>query len=394
MRSRNVYILCITAVIIIVLIFSLGNLIENVAAEEIVVIQYPNGTFNIATEPGWTTQWFGKVTRYPRVNDYSFSKKIRFNDGGHAEMIGSINWKMPLDIPSITKLHRDFGSKSAVDDKLVTPVVNRCIYMTGPLMSSKESYAEKRPELLFYISDQIERGVYRTISREVKTTDPITGADKTVTLVEILYEEGTREALRQEEAFLANYSVATFNFSIDQIPYDESVEKQIEEQQQRIMDVQTAIADAKKAEQRTITVVEQGKANAAKAKWDQEVIKAKFVTEAEQQLEVATLDALSAFQYKKAKILRAEGDAAYKRKVMEADGALEQKIAAFVEMNKDWAENIPKYKGNWVPFFMSGSNGNGGTGTSSNVNDLIDMFRLRAAKELAIDMSLPTENKK
>ena len=34
--------------------------------------------------------------------------------------------------------------------------------MTGPLMSSKESYAEKRNELLRLMEDQVQRGVYRT----------------------------------------------------------------------------------------------------------------------------------------------------------------------------------------------------------------------------------------
>jgi len=383
MKPRNTFMLISTVVIVIAVLFSLGNLIENVDAEEIVVIQYPNGSFNIATEPGWTTQWFGKVTRYPRVNEYLFDKKIRFNDGGGAAMIGSINWKMPLAVADIRALHMDFGSKEAVDEGLVMPIVNRCVYMTGPLMSSKQSYAEKRPELLEYISDQIDNGVYQTVSKEVKTTDPITGADKTVTLVEIQFDENGQQ-LRQEEALLKQYSVTTFNFSIDKIPYDARVEEQIKGQQQRIMDVQTAMAEAKKAEQATLTTVEQGKAAAAKAKWAQEEIKATEVTKAEQKLEVAELAAKEAAQYKKAKILRAEGDAAYKKKVMMADGALEQKLAAYVEVQKYWAENIPKYTGQWVPNIIMGENGSAGANSSAQA--LINMLSVKTAKDLSLDM--------
>ena len=381
--------LVITVVVTIVVLFSLSSLVENVDAEEIVVIQYPNGAFNIQIEPGWTSQWFGKVTRYPRVNDYNFDKKIRFNDGGGAAMIGSINWKMPLAIADIQKLHMDFGSKEAVDDGLVMPIVNRCVYMTGPLMSSKQSYAEKRPELLQYISDQINNGVYKTVSKEVKTVDPITGADKTVTVVRIQYDDNGLE-LRQEEALLNEYSVTTFNFSIDKIPYDARVEEQIRGQQQRIMDVQTAMAEAKKAEQRTLTVVEQGKANAATAKWEQEVLKAKAVTEAEQKLRVAELASMEAAQYKKAKILKAEGDAAYKKKVMMADGALEQKLKAYVEVQKEWAQNIPKYTGQWVPSIIMGE---GGGGVNNSAQNLIDMLSVKTAKDLSLDMSVPRSGK-
>jgi len=385
MKRRNIVLLVITCAILIVGVASIKNLIENVDAEEVVVIQYPNGSFNIATEPGWTPQWFGKVTRYPRVNDYRFQKKIRFNDGGHAEMIGSINWKMPLAVEDVIKLHMDLGSKEAVDEGLVQPIVNRCIYMTGPLMSSKESYAEKRPELLQYIADQIDNGVYQTISKEVKTVDPLTGADKTVTVVELQYDDNG-QVKRQEKALLTSYNVTTFNFSIEKIPYDADVEKQIKDQQQRIMDVQTAIAEAKKAEQATITTVEQGKAKAAEAKWQQEVIKAKAVTEAEQKLRVAELAAAEAEQYKKAKILRAEGDAAYKQKVMSADGALEQKLAAYVEVQKYWAENIPKYNGQWVPAVVMGE---GNSSTNSSAQALIDMLSVKTAKDLSLDMSIP-----
>ena len=390
MKKRNIFILVSVVIVVIFVLTSLGNLVENVDAEEIVVIQFPNGQFNIQTEPGWTAQWFGKVTRYPRVNEYVFQKKIRFNDGGGGEMYGSINWKMPLATPDIKKLHMDFGSKEGVDQGLVMPIVNRCVYMTGPLMSSKQSYAEKRPELLEYISDQIDNGVYKTLSKEVKTIDPITGADKTVTVVNIQYDDNGLK-LRQEEALLFQYAVLTFNFSIDKMPYDQAVEDQIKEQQQRIMDVQTAMADAKKAEQRTLTVVEQGKADAAKAKWEQEVIKAKAVTEAEQKLRVAELASLEAAQYKKAKILKAEGDAEYKKKVMMADGALEQKLAAYIAVQKEWAQNIPKYTGQWVPTIIMGEAGKAGSNSSAQA--LIDMLSVKTAKDLSLDMSLPKSGK-
>ncbi|MEK7130485.1 MAG: hypothetical protein AAB793_02415 [Patescibacteria group bacterium] len=160
--------------------------------------------------------------------------------------------------------------------------------MTGPLMSSKESYAEKRNDLIRLVEDQVAHGVYRTVSREAKIKDSITGTDKTVTVVEIVMKDGIPD--RQEEAVLTQFGIKSFNFSLTALIYDETIENQIKEQQKISMDVQTAIADAKKAEQRAITVAKEGEANAAKAKWDQEVVKAKEVTAAEQRKEVAKLD--------------------------------------------------------------------------------------------------------
>ena len=76
---------------------------------------------------------------------------------------------------------------------------------------------------------------------------------------------------------------------MNSIDYDVEVENQIKVQQQAYMQVQTAIANSKKAEQDAITTELQGKAAAAKAKWEQEVIKAQAITQAQQEKEVAEL---------------------------------------------------------------------------------------------------------
>ncbi len=375
----------IAVLVFLFLIVGAGKLWQNVDANEIVVIQAPvSGELNWHVTPGLKWQGWGSVTTYPKRAIYQFEISVRFNDGGHGTMFGSVQYDMPNDVDNLKKLHTKYGSKEAIQSQLVKTVTDKSVYMTGPLMTSKESYAEKRNYLLSYVEDQIVHGVYKTLSREAKMIDQMTGAEKTITVVEIVLKEGIPE--RQEEAVLASFGIRPFNFAIEKLPYDEAVETQIKMQQQITMDVQTAIADAKKAEQRTITVVEQGKADAAKAKWDQEVIKAQQVTEAEQKLEVARLGALAAEQYKKEQILRADGDSEYKRRVMEADGALTQKLATYKDVNIRYAEAIEKYTGAWVPSIVMG--GDGKSGTSNGAQDLISLLLARTAKDLSLDLSV------
>ena len=251
----------------------ISKLVEHLDADRIMVIQAPfTGELTWYTTPGAKWQGFGSVTKYPRRAIYNFETQVRFNDGGHGTMKGSIQYEMPLNIENLTELHIKFGSPTAIQKQLIETVTNKSAYMTGPLMSSKESYAEKRNDLIRYVEDQVIHGVYRTTSKEAKIKDQITGTDKTVTIVEIVTKNGVPE--RQEEPVLTIFGIRPFNFTITSLPYDETVEAQIKQQQVIAMDVQTAIADAKKAEQRTITVSEQGKANAAEAKWKQEGLKA------------------------------------------------------------------------------------------------------------------------
>ncbi|MCC6371422.1 MAG: hypothetical protein IT236_10500 [Bacteroidia bacterium] len=298
--------------VLIFLIFS-GSVVENVDNSEIVIIQSAfSGKVSVYTTPGPVAQNFGTATHYKKSNQFWFSNKsdennknnerekqtednsikIRFNDGGHGNISGSVRWYMPQDEKAILKLHTDFGSQMAIEQQLIRQVVTKAVYMTGPLMSSKESSAEKRNDLLSYIEDQSINGVYRTKQEDIKVHDDLMNTDKTVTVVKIV--EKANQPLRQELSAIKQYNISLQGLAINSIEYDEEVEKQIKVQQQAYMQVQTAIANSKKAEQDAITTELQGKAAAAKAKWEQEVIKAQAITQAQQQKEVAELDAQTA----------------------------------------------------------------------------------------------------
>ncbi len=360
-----------------------GKLFENVDADKIVCIQSPvAGKLNWHTTAGVKWQGFGKITEYYKLDTYEFQVAVRFNDGGHGTMIGSLNYEMPLDMDQLTQIHIKYGNQGSVQKQLVETITNKCVYMTGPLMSSKESYAEKRTSLILYIEDQIQGGVYKTTQKETKTRDPITNAEKTVTVVEIVKDASGNPA-RQEDAVLRSYGIKTSNFAVTSLPYDDVVEQQIKQQQELTMKVQTAVASAKEAEQRAITVAKEGEANAAAAKWAQEVIKAQAVTLAQQQYEVSTLEAKSAEQKKRAEILLGEGEATRKRLVMQADGALEKKLVAYVETQKVWAEAMARMSQPVVPGIMLG----GGEGKSGNaVTQMMEIIGVKAARDLQMEI--------
>ena len=119
-----------------------------------------------------------------------------------------------------------------------------------------------------------------------------------------------------------------------------------------------------------------------KAKWDQEVIKAKEVTTAEQRKAVATLDAETAALRKREQILIGEGEAERRKLVMAADGALDKKLEAYIKVSEFYANAIAKYTGAWVLSVMMG----GASGSGNGANALIDMLTAKTAKELGLEM--------
>ena len=136
-------------------IFLLFSLFVDVETNEVVVVKYPTGDLQCYTEAGPQLQLFGSVTRYPRRGTIDFSeigtkeepgnaKTIRFNDGGHGQLAGSVQYEMPLDCTSVTKIHRAFGSQAGVESNAIGKMVDNAIYFAGPLMSSTESAGERR----------------------------------------------------------------------------------------------------------------------------------------------------------------------------------------------------------------------------------------------------------
>lgn len=384
----------------------IGNSVTTVAADEIVIKQnFFDGQLQVWNTPGVHWQNFGKITRYKRSAQYWFSAKdnegkptddsikVRFNDGGHGNISGSLRYNLPLDSNKMIQLHSTYGSMEAIDHELVRQVVNKSVYMTGPLMSSRESYAERRNDLITYITDQIVNGVYRTAHQSREVTDPLTGQKKTIDYVEPKQNATALNGIdREESSPIQKFGMDASNITINGIDYDPQVEEQIKQQQQAIMAVQQSMVNAKKAEQDALTTEKQGEANAAKAKWDQEVIKATEITKAQQEKDVATLNAtkakeVAALDLETAKlsaqktITEAKADSDAKKMAIQADNALKLRIDAWVDVNKSWAAAYGAQR-QTPDIQMNGSSSSSGGANQS----LVDMMTVKTARDLNVSV--------
>lgn len=401
-------------------IISAGKLWENVAASDYAVIQSPvAGDLTWRITPGVAWQGFGDVTLYNIRMMYDFRKNgyaVQFNDGGHGTIFGSIQCDLPASVDMLTPMHRKFPTQQHVENGLIKTSTEGAIYLVGTLMSSRESYAEKKNDLIHYVTDQVQNGPYRTRQKREWVKDPVTNENKEVIAAEIVMgKDGNPE--RQEKSTLSQYGLKCYQFTINRMAYDPAIEAQIKQQQAITMNVQTSVADKVLAEQRAQTAEASGRANATEAKWKQETIKAQAVTQAEQEkqvqttnadrdrvvaviaaernkqsaeiagnqrLTVADLDRKAAEQKKLELILLGEGEAARKKLVLQADGALEQKLAAYTAVMPKIFEAM---KGtNFVPSIVMG-----GSGQATNATGLIDLLTAKTAKDLALDLNLPKQ---
>jgi len=399
-NSKKYVIGIISGVLLIASLAMLGSIVEHVDNGEILVIQDAvDGELHVYSTAGYHPQWFGTPTHYTKSFQFWFQKptkddpsapdksiKIRFNDGGHADVSGSARINLPLDEKSVIKFHTDFRSQESIEQQLIRTTMEKSVYMTGPLMSSKQSNAEKRNDLITYMEDQASLGVYKTKTVEKKIKDELSGTERTVSEVVIQEDTITKLLKRQEISPLKTYNISLNTLSLNSIDYDPDVEKQIKQQQSAIMQVQTAMANAKRAEQEAITVEKQGEANAAKAKWEMEVIKAKNVTEGQMKLEVQKLATTEAEFYKQQQILQGQGDAEKKKLLMFADGALEQKLATIENMTASWADAWAKRS---VPSYYISGGGSGAKNPDDEFYQFMQLQNISNTKVLGLDLTIP-----
>lgn len=396
MTAGRIVALVLVGIAFIASLIIVPQMFTNVDAKKIVVIQKISGELEVVTDPGWKWQGMGKITTYPRRDQFSFSAnkdqgnpvdesiQTRFNDGGHANISGTINWAMPLDTKSIIRLHKDFGSVEAIEHQLMRTAVQKVIYNVGPTMSSTESSAEKRPDIPKYIDDQLLNGTYLTRTIQKTDKDPLTGQDKVINVVTIALDE-KGQPMRESRSQLTEYGLQLQAVAIADIKYDDIVETQIKERQKATTAVQISRANALKAEQDKLTTISQGEANAAKAKWEQEVENAKTIATAQAKVTIADASVKEAQAFKQAEILRGEGEAQRKALVMAADGQLDKKLDAYVKVNQMYADAIAKAQpGAWSPQVVMGASGQGNGG--QNAQSLVDLLTAKTSREMAIDL--------
>jgi regulator of protease activity HflC (stomatin/prohibitin superfamily) len=375
----------ITAIIIgvftILCLFMIPRVAEDVKNEQIVVNQYPfTGRMAYWTQPGLEWQWFGRTTKYYKTQQFWFGGKdvegeshgtpikVIFNDASVGYIYGSLRVILPTDEEHLRMIQTAYNGMDRLMNDLVAQNVVKVIYSSGPLMSAFESYAEKKNDMVFYITDQLTNGVYKTTVREEESVDTFTGEVKMVKVASLVSNENAPNGyVRSEKSPFSSYGVIIDQVSITEITYDEKVNQQIQTQQQANMSIQTKKAEALAAQQDAIKAEAEGKAAAAKAKWEQEKIKATEVTKAEQEREVSKLAAEKAEFDKKRIIAEGEAEAAANRAKVAAGLTPQERAEWEFKTKKAVAEAIAQVQ---LPKIMMTGGGNGGGSSAAEMMEL------------------------
>jgi hypothetical protein len=384
MKNKKIFAIAFGVLAIIFLVLARGIFETNEAGYFQVRQAAFTGNMTVRFNAGTYWQLFGNVTEYKNVTTCGIGNHkgdgsadieavdVIFNDGSKAKISGLIRVKLPHTPEGGINLKREYseGFDHFIRSGIV-PIVNNAIKLSANLRSAQDAYTTLA---LFQqaVEDQLRNGIYVTKSDKVtKTTSTGDIEEQRVTV--LVY--GTDGQPLRTPNRLQQLGCEVLECVIDVPAFDAKVEEMIAKRKDEAMKTELAKQEAIRAKQDAITAEQQGLANVAKAKYEQEVEKVKEVTIAQKLYEVAALAAKKEDENRKATIYKGQGEAEAARLKVSAgltpQEAAEWKYKTSVDVAKALAGvNVPS-------IFINGADGKSGGGANPmdaiGINMLLDI---------------------
>ncbi|MGF6396057.1 SPFH domain-containing protein [Pseudomonas plecoglossicida] len=396
------------------------------------------GEEKIVEDVGYATKWFGRSTAWRRTIGVQSSLQADSADdarSGHPSVtldnlpivfLGNVDAKAEFStqfrLPSgdaFRKIAQEYRTPDNFLQRALLPAVKETLQATASLMSADDYYAGNRSHFGAEFENQLRNGLYLTSRKEIRVqrdnypaqtailqsgTDQGSFGDNSATrfIIEKKRDKDGQELRKQQQFRLFGVEVVDARVThIDPNP----------QYQQRMVRVQQALAELAVARQNRLKEEEEKELVSARGAKD---VEAKRQESLRQQIERTTqaetekqLTLINAEREKRraeidkqtAELLRdqarvnaeatkitADAEAYAREAAIKADGALQSKLDALVQINRAWATAAAQAP---VPSVMMGGGAETGVGRQDEMSKLMSVLAAKAAKDLMIDLKTP-----
>ncbi|HEC11748.1 MAG TPA: hypothetical protein ENI80_00595 [Acidiferrobacteraceae bacterium] len=355
--------------------------------------------------------------------------EVRFNDGAMGWISVMTLFDLPTDKDKLGFVHQKFRNYTNLIEIGIKPTIEESVVLTAALMNSGESYTTKRAIFSEWARSQLTKGTY--VTEEIDRAEHGMGAAEVTfenNVVRVKTEDGIK--LRNENP-LERYGIKFKQFQITNIRYESETEDLIKTKREALQQTIVAKIAAERAKQERLAAEEVGKKKVkiaeyeamvkmkraevaaeedktvaiinaerklavAKVKKQQDLgaankkielaklAKTKAIIAAEKNVKVAILNAQVAKHNKAAYILEGQGLGEQRRLIYKADGALKQKLDAYVKVMTVLSKELGKQK--WVPDITMNGNGKGGPANGNAAAGFMNLWMMKTAKDLGVEM--------
>ena len=377
------------------------------------LVQYPNGKQIAELRPGYHLKWWGEVVPWKKVVTVKFvsqeEKKqdnqsysgnrttipVRFNDAVKAELALSARFRLPEDTDNFLKMALEFRNQDNLVNGSLIPSCMEIAKNSARLISAQEYIAGRGGELESAVLDQLEKGMYILEAEELKVqdTDSIavlqssrTIENRTLVRYEVSKRRNKDGTLMRKKHPIAEYGIVVSQATVEDVNPEQRFKEMLGKQRDAAAQASIEKERAKQAEYEKQRIIAEGEASKAsiKVNMEKEQITALITMETEKKREQVNvqkrkLELESArLKAQEVKVL-ADAEAYKKKKVMEADGALEMKLQTFERVHAAYATAIAGTQ--LVPTTYIGGSDQKGTPSSM---DFINIATANMAKDLDV----------
>ena len=352
--------------------------------------------------------------------------RVRLSDNWTGDVTQTTRFAIPKDSDQFIDMARKFRSPERLISTTLKPAVTASMDSVANMFTMEEYYAGgKRDQFKSEFKDAVEKG--RAQVRQISVNEAGINVAKVApsnsdvaqdtsnvgdTEVRKIVVEKVTDAqgnvIRVNHDY-ANYGITVSSAILENLDPDDTFEKQIQARKDAASRRIVAREQRLEQEEQRLLAIQTGETDIAKRQATAKVAQIQQTTDAETSKKLALIEAeklreeaaiardTAKILLEKAKIdaqsvqVAADAEAYQKREILVADGALAQKLDAWVKAQSVWADAASKIK---VPttVFTSGD-GKSSTGNAlGTVDQFMQMMMVKSAKDLQLDMSIkPTK---
>ncbi|MDC0689712.1 SPFH domain-containing protein [Mitsuaria sp. RG] len=395
------------------------------------------GEEKVVEDVGYATKWFGRSTVWRRTIGVQSALRVdnqEDNRSGQPSVIlenlpivflGNVDAKAEFStqfrLPSgdaFLKIAQEYRTPDNFLQRALLPAVKETLQATASLMSADDYYAGNRSHFGAEFENQLRNGLYLTSRKEIRVqrdnlpaqtailqsgTDQGSFGDNSATrfVIEKKLDKDGQELRKQQQFRLFGVEVVDARVThIDPNP----------QYQERMVRVQQALAELAVARQNRLKEEEEKELVSARGAKDVEAKRQESLrqqiertTEAETEKQLTLINAerekrRAEIDKQTAELLRdkakvnaeatkitADAEAYAREASLKADGALQTKLDALVQINRAWANAAAQAP---VPSVMMGGS-DAGLGRQDEMGKLMSVLATKAAKDLVLDLKTP-----
>lgn len=392
------------------------------------------GDEKIVEDVGYATKFFGRATPWKKAlsiqsvlkgqtlpadsdDDLGANTTIEsfpmvFLGNVDADVEFSVRFRLPGE-NQFLKIAQEYRTPENFINTALIPAIKETLQATASLMSADDYYAGARSEFGAEFEKQLNNGIYLIKRKEIdrsslrgekaipKTQGQIGLDDSSVVMVTEKVTDAKGIPVSKQQQF-RKFDVEVVEARITNVDPNPQYKG-------RMVKVQTALAELAVARQNKLKEQEEKLLVTARGEKEVEVKRQETLrdqiertTKAETEKKLTLIDATrqneraaieqktAAIALEKAKIdaqavkVTADAEAYAKNAVIEADGALDKKLATFERIHEYWAAAA---KAAPVPSIVMGGTG-GSSGRNDEVTSFMDILKTKAAKDLALEMNI------